>query len=282
MEHIKGLGIPYMGSKRKLAPKIVDKILEDNPKCKYFYDLFGGGGAISFEASQRIDNVYYNEFDTGITELLQKIKKEGITEEFYKWIDRETFFEMKEGKCWEGGFIKTCWSFGNNGNSYMYSKNIEEENITVNEARLKQQRIFTTTLNDKEKKELKEKIGCIVEGGNVRVISQHLERIQHLQKLKDYINFNISNLSYEKVEINTPVEETIIYLDPPYQNTYQYQNDIDHEKLWEWVRNCPYKVYISSYEAPFEEVLSMEHRTTVAQKANNKVVEKLFVNKPLQ
>ena len=37
------LGIPYMGSKRKLAHKIINKILLDNPNTKYFYDLFGGG-----------------------------------------------------------------------------------------------------------------------------------------------------------------------------------------------------------------------------------------------
>jgi site-specific DNA-adenine methylase len=46
-------GLPYMGSKRKLASNIVNLILELNPKCKYFYDLFGGGGAISFEALQK-------------------------------------------------------------------------------------------------------------------------------------------------------------------------------------------------------------------------------------
>ena len=32
-ETITGLGLPYMGSKRKLAKKIVDKILADNPTC---------------------------------------------------------------------------------------------------------------------------------------------------------------------------------------------------------------------------------------------------------
>jgi site-specific DNA-adenine methylase len=40
------LGIPYMGGKRKLSKQIIDFILAKNPNCKYFYDLFGGGGAI--------------------------------------------------------------------------------------------------------------------------------------------------------------------------------------------------------------------------------------------
>ena len=42
-----------MGSKRKLSYKIVDYILSKNRDCKYVYDLFGGGGAISFEFLQR-------------------------------------------------------------------------------------------------------------------------------------------------------------------------------------------------------------------------------------
>ena len=42
-----------MGSKRALSKLIVNYILENNPKTKYIYDLFGGGGAISFEFLQR-------------------------------------------------------------------------------------------------------------------------------------------------------------------------------------------------------------------------------------
>lgn len=36
-------GIPYMGSKRKLAHRIVDVIFNRHNSEK-FYDLFGGGG----------------------------------------------------------------------------------------------------------------------------------------------------------------------------------------------------------------------------------------------
>ena len=41
------LGIPYMGSKRKIAKPLIDYMLNSNPNAKYFYDLFGGGGAMS-------------------------------------------------------------------------------------------------------------------------------------------------------------------------------------------------------------------------------------------
>jgi len=33
-------GMPYMGSKRKIAKSIVDYILQCNPNTKYVYDLF--------------------------------------------------------------------------------------------------------------------------------------------------------------------------------------------------------------------------------------------------
>ena len=68
------MAIPYMGSKRKLAKPIIDYILANNPNTKYIYDLFGGGGAISFEALKRkkIKQVHYNELNTGVVELLKK------------------------------------------------------------------------------------------------------------------------------------------------------------------------------------------------------------------
>jgi len=125
---IEKLGIPYKGSKRKLATKIVNHIIENNPNCKYIYDLFGGGGAISFNAIQRpqIKKVFYNEINTGVVELLNKIKKDGVTDEFYKWVSREEFYKHKNDKTWYSGLIQTCWSFGNNGKDYLFSKENEK------------------------------------------------------------------------------------------------------------------------------------------------------------
>jgi site-specific DNA-adenine methylase len=54
------LGIPYMGSKRKHANALICKMLEIKPNAKYFYDLFGGGGAMSFAALKKGMMVFYN------------------------------------------------------------------------------------------------------------------------------------------------------------------------------------------------------------------------------
>lgn len=38
---VEPLRIPYMGSKRKIAEELFQKMLEIKPKTKYFFDLFG-------------------------------------------------------------------------------------------------------------------------------------------------------------------------------------------------------------------------------------------------
>ena len=42
--------IPYMGSKRKIARVILNFLRNIHPEAENLYDLFGGGGAISFNA----------------------------------------------------------------------------------------------------------------------------------------------------------------------------------------------------------------------------------------
>ena len=83
-----GLGIPYMGSKRKIANEIIGYILKKNKDAKYFYALFGGGGAISFEALQKhqFKKVFYNELNGGIVYILKDIRDNVMTEKYYKLV----------------------------------------------------------------------------------------------------------------------------------------------------------------------------------------------------
>ena len=67
--------IPYMWSKRALAEDIVHYIRHRNPKAKYFYDIFWGGGSVSFEALQQgFEKVYmlsggYKTYSQCVAEL---------------------------------------------------------------------------------------------------------------------------------------------------------------------------------------------------------------------
>ncbi len=45
--------IPYMWSKRWLAEDIVHYIRQRNPKAKYFYDIFWGGGVLVLKLYNR-------------------------------------------------------------------------------------------------------------------------------------------------------------------------------------------------------------------------------------
>jgi site-specific DNA-adenine methylase len=298
------IGIPYMGSKRKLAPKIIDFIIKENPEARYFFDLFGGGGAVSFEALKRhqFERVVYNELNTGVVELLKKIRTDGVTEEFYQWVDRETFHKHKEDKNWFGGLIKTCWSFGNDQKNYLFSQDNEEmkkplHEIVVNSCG-KSADLFKEKYGLEIPKELYTKRVDLfgkeesINERRLRVMRfvkkqkyvfqqlQRLQRLQRLQQLQQLERLEIFNLSYEQVKIDTPIDETVIYLDPPYKNTGKYQIKVDYDQLLEFILSSPYKIYVSGYDMPeLTTVLEMHHRSTFSQRLNQKVTEKLFCNK---
>jgi len=297
------LGIPYMGSKRKIAKKLVDFILAENPDCEYVYDLFGGGGAMSFEFASRpeIKRVVYNELNTGVVNLLKKIRDGGVTNEFYDWVTRDQFHSMKSGDDWKSGLIKTCWSFGNGQLYYAYGYDNENlKKIThhvivecSNDACDDLEKVIGTKIDREMLKTLsmKERRFCVVryiKSGKIDhhknqhlEIIEHLIRIDRLDKIKQSVPFSkleIVNKSYDEVEITTPPEKTVIYLDPPYSGTGTYQLDIDHDDLYDYIDKSKHKIYLSSYESPLEEVLSIEHGTKISQKIFNKVQEKLFTN----
>lgn len=290
-----------MGSKRKLSKKIVDEILNANKNTKYIYDLFGGGGAISFEALQRpkIKKVFYNELNTGVTELLKKIRTDGVTDEFYQWIDRETFNNHKNDDCWFGGLCKVVWSFGNNQRDYIFGKDVEpikklghETIVFKNKSSLEElSKILEVDLPieilDMNITKGRQQLSRIVKKvKNVRIGLQQLERLQQLQQLQrlqqleQLQQLEISSKSYIDVEITTPKEETIIYLDPPYENTAKYQEaDFCHRELEDYIKNSPYKIYVSSYKFNLPRVASFKHTSSLCATSTNEVTENLYCNK---
>jgi len=305
MNEIKNLGLPYMGSKRKLAPKIIKKILSDNSNTKYFYDLFGGGGAISFYISNNYPDikVFYNEYNKGVVELLKKIKKDEITKEFYNFIDRESFIKNKDKDDWIGGLSKTVYSFGNNQKSYLYGKEIELYKYLLHKIIIDNSIKHLEEFNKKydmklnlskkddirdRKLEISKEIRKILKEQNniIKRLFQveHLDRLKNLENLKNKINFEILNYSYDEVKIKTPINETIIYLDPPYKNTGKYQKDIDHNKLKDYIHSSHYTIYLSSYENVYDMYLvdEYEHRSSLSSTANNKVIEKLYCNRKIE
>lgn len=304
---MKKLGLPYMGSKRRLSKEIVDHILTAHPNTKYVWDLFGGGGSISFEFLQRkqIERVVYNELNTGVVELLRKIKNDGVTPDFYRWVDRETFHAHKYDDDWFGGLCKVVWSFGNGQRNYLFGKHIEEtkrqaHEFVVNGTPFELDGVSFNALHGSTINERRLSFRRIVAANKKRFDLQQLERLQQLEQLEHLLRLErlqqlqqlqqlqrlqqleILNQSAFDVVIDTPIEETIIYLDPPYKDTEKYQEDINHDQLFEYVKSSPYTVYLSSYDFDLPVVHVMKHNCTLSATANNAVVEKLFCNRPTE
>ena len=111
-------GMPYKGSKDKIAERIVEVL----PEAEYFVDLFGGGGAVIDCAMQsgKYHKGIYNELET----LIYNGFRKAVNGEFKnekRWISREEFFKLKDAD----PYVAICWSFGNDLKTYLYSPEIE-------------------------------------------------------------------------------------------------------------------------------------------------------------
>lgn len=111
-------GLPYKGSKNLLAQRILDCI----PSASVFVDLFCGGCAVSHAAllSGRFARVVVNDIEGDVSRLFVAAVN-GQYKGESRWISREDFFRLKESD----PYVRYCWSFGNNGRDYIYSKDVE-------------------------------------------------------------------------------------------------------------------------------------------------------------
>lgn len=111
-------GLPYMGSKNRIAEWVVDIL----PSSDRLYDLFAGGCAITHCAmlSGKWNNYVINDINPGVTQLFLDAM-DGKYKDENRWISREDFFKLKD----DDPFVACCWSFGNSWKTYMYNPKIE-------------------------------------------------------------------------------------------------------------------------------------------------------------
>ena len=85
------LGIPYQGSKRRIAAKIVDLF----PAAQVLVDVFAGGCAVTHAAllSGKFDKVIANDLSDD-PQLFYYCMKYGVPEK-PKWVSRDEFFCLK-------------------------------------------------------------------------------------------------------------------------------------------------------------------------------------------
>ena len=111
-------GLPYKGSKNKLAERIVRLL----PKRKNLVDLFCGGCAVSHAAllMKKFEHIYINDVNWMCPTLFMDALAGKYNNET-RWISREDFFRLKD----TDPYVAVVWSFGNNMRDYLYSKEIE-------------------------------------------------------------------------------------------------------------------------------------------------------------
>ena len=111
-------GLPYKGSKAKIA----DRILDLMPSAGTFYDLFAGGMAVTHAAMLRnkFGKVVCNDINGDMMTLFVEAVNGRFKGES-RWISRKDFFLLKDSD----PYVKYIWSFGNDGETYMYSNEIE-------------------------------------------------------------------------------------------------------------------------------------------------------------
>ena len=301
---MKKYGLPYKGSKNKLAERILDIF----PQKENLYDLFCGGGAISHCAllGNKFKKVYMNDINPMCTQLFVDSAK-GKYHNETRWISRDDFYRLKD----IDPYVAFCWSFGNNCRDYLYAQDLEPykkawhyalffsdyteakkllnekiDEIDVEKDFYKKYLLSKKYVKQDSRLQNLERLQRLQNLERLQSLQnlERLQRLQSLERLERLERLETSCKSFDEVEIKP---NSIIYCDIPYFNTNSYgkknKNTFDYECFYDWCKKQKELVFISSYEMPddFIELTmgSFSHNSTLCATANKKVVEKIFIPK---
>ena len=99
------IGLQYYGSKNKITPFLFQNFYKIQPNAKVLFDLFGGGGSVSFAGLASNLKVFYNELKSDmpimfsyVVDCIKSPRSEiGIFDkDLYRFCDRSQFFEIRD------------------------------------------------------------------------------------------------------------------------------------------------------------------------------------------
>ena len=281
----KPVGLPYQGSKKKISKKIVEIIKQNFGTDKPIYDIFGGGGAITAECMLNGLEVHYNDLDETVTDMFQKVVSEDRDYLKTLLVSRDEFLKIreKENKTVDDELKLLVNSFGNNRKGYLYSEEMSDVKYNLAIEIIKNHDTFSGYKKTDTYKNAYRPFD-VGKVDRAQVLEQ-LQRLHQLQRLQQLECVEATSLDYTAF---SGVENAILYLDPPYQDTllkgYSI-NEFDSKVFYDWAYNMSKKniVLISSYEISderFECVYDFKSvRSTYAPGPRGKQTEKLFMAK---
>ena len=111
-------GLPYIGSKNRIAKRLVEAL----PAAPVLYDVFAGGCAVTHAAmlSGKYQRFVVNDLRGWLPDAFREAINGGYAHED-RWISREDFERLKS----TDAYAAMCFSFGNDCREYMYAQGLE-------------------------------------------------------------------------------------------------------------------------------------------------------------
>lgn len=286
-------GVPYKGSKSKIAERIVDSL----PPAEVFVDLFAGGCAVTHAAmlSQKYKHFIANDIDgRGVDAFCRAAHGERVPT---KWVSRDEFNERKM----HDSFVATIWSFNNDMNTYIYGADTEDMkhaiHIAITEddySECKRLNIAVRPCNLPLNKTLERRLSItssVVEMNdeiNNKQIAQALERVDRIKTIRQLKKTQaleqlkvMPQLDYSEVKVP---DNAVVYCDIPYRNTNLggYES-IDYERFYRWCERQDSPIFVSEYFMPndrFKVYKSWQvHQTSSGKGKIDVATENLYVPK---
>lgn len=283
----KPIGLPYVGSKKKISKKIIEIIKQNfDIEGKIIYDVFGGGGAITSECIINGLPVVYNDLDKSVVAIFTRVISKDRDWLKTLIISRKEFKEIigKEDKNIDDNLKLLINSFGNNRKGYLYSKEYSDLKFNLAKDIIENHNCFSGyKQTDTYKKAHKPYFNGKLERGKVIEQLQRLEQLERLQQLKE--KNNIIDITIKEYKEFYDIKNSILYLDPPYENSVNmYINERFYSKeFYDWAFEMSKNniVIISSYEVSDERFEVVYEFTKARSRLNNIKVgtrtEKLFM-----
>lgn len=309
-------GLPYKGSKNRIAKRLVEAL----PAAPVLYDVFCGGCAVTHAAmlSGKYQRFVINDLRGWLPDAFREAINGGYAHED-RWISREDFECLKS----TDAYAAMCFSFGNDCRTYMYARGLEPYKRALHYAIFWRDfapwaalcpetadALASGLAPIEDRKQRRVQAGhFIVESLKAQLAAemltpgildkpiyrqikpkdtphsmqslqslQSLESLERLQSLQSLPGaLTAHSGDYRELCFDEP---GIIYCDPPYKSTKErYGREFDAEAFYGWCEAQKLPVYISEYQMPEERfvcVAEWDKVTTMSSKTTTHVTERLW------